>query len=613
MGAGEMIFDRFDTAYRFPSGAVPEDTEVRFTLRLPRRMGVSAAYAEVGADGESPSRTLCKWISLDGGDDLYEVTVKFGHPGLYWYSFITVSDKDVLRVCEKGGGEELKPAYDSYVPFQLTVYKKDFTTPQWLKSGVMYQIFPDRFFSVGRACAPDRGRRLHEGWFEEPDYDNDPMKITNSDFFGGNLRGITEKLPYLASLGVTVIYLNPIFESYSNHRYDTGDYDRIDPMLGTDADFSELCGKAREKGIRIILDGVFSHTGADSRYFNKFGNYPEPGAYQSKNSKYFSWYEFQRYPDRYTCWWGVWSLPCINETDPGFLEYITGQNGIARKYIRLGASGWRLDVADELPDGFLDAFRKAVKEENPDAAVIGEVWEDASNKISYSRRRRYLLGDQLDSVMNYPFRQAVLDFAGNGDSRLFKDRVTSICEHYPSCVLQGLMNMLSTHDTPRAMTVLAGEPWAGKDRRWQHDTGIPPEKFGWGIRLLKFASALQYTLPGIPSLYYGDEAGMQGYGDPFNRCTFPWGKENKELTKWFKILGKLRGAGGWTSAPLKILYENSGAIAYSRGELTVAANGGSEPADVLDIRLEPKEAAVLLSGREYCRTAREYESGNRHN
>ena len=389
--------------------------------------------------------------------------------------------------------------------------------------------------------------------------------MLNNDYFCGDLRGIEQKLDYLKSLGVTCVYLNPIFEAQSNHRYDTADYEKIDPLLGTEKDFCSLCHSAEKLGIKIILDGVFSHTGDDSKYFNRYSRYDSLGAYQSKSSPYFGWSKFNESPDDYESWWGIKILPEVIEENPDFIDYITGSNGIARKWLRLGAAGWRLDVADELPDEFLDSFRKAVKEEKTDALVLGEVWEDASNKSSYGKLRRYLLGDQLDSVMNYPFANAVIDFVREANAELFASRVMSIVENYPKEVLDVLMNHISTHDTMRAITALAGESCSFRDRKWQSTHSLDEKDYAYGVRLLKAASAIQFALPGVPTVYYGDEAGMQGYKDPFNRRCYPWGKENPELIEWYKTLGKVRAENPvFQDGRFEILSSVAGCVAFSR-------------------------------------------------
>ena len=262
---------------------------------------------------------------------------------------------------------------------------------------------------------PFPDRTIREDWGGQPYWrPNERGEVTNSDYFGGTLRGIEEKLPYLKSLHVTCLYLNPIFEAHSNHRYNTADYTKIDPVLGTEEDFQSLCAAAGRLGIRVMLDGVFSHTGSDSVYFNRQGRYPQPGAYQSQQSPYFSWYHFISWPEKYHSWWGFETLPEVEETDNNYNKYINGRQGVVRKWLKKGASGWRLDVADELPDSFLDQLTEAAKEEKPDAVVLGEVWEDATTKESYGSRRRYLLGRQLDSVMNYPFRNAVFGIFHRG-------------------------------------------------------------------------------------------------------------------------------------------------------------------------------------------------------
>ena len=306
-------------------------------------------------------------------------------------------------------------------------------------------------------------RVLHENWSDIPEYrPNEQGEILNNDFFGGTLRGIASKLDYLESLHVRTIYLNPIFQAYSNHRYDTGDYKRIDPMLGTEEDFRALCAQAAARGMRVILDGVFNHTGYDSRYFNGSGRYNSLGAHQSKDSPYYGWFDFKRWPDEYGSWWGIYTLPQVNEMNEDYLRYIIeDEDSVIRRWLRLGASGWRLDVADELPDAFIRHLTAAAKREKPDALVLGEVWEDASNKISYSERRAYFHGGELDSVMNYPLSDAILAFLGGGTAEHFAETMECIRENYPHDVFYSLMNVVGTHDTARTLTLLgvADEEW----------------------------------------------------------------------------------------------------------------------------------------------------------
>ncbi|MCD8049083.1 MAG: glycoside hydrolase family 13 protein [Clostridia bacterium] len=465
--------------------------------------------------------------------------------GILWYSFYGKADGEEKYYGNNdrflGGAGALSSNFPAK-QFQITVYEKDFKTPDWIKNAVVYQIFPDRFFRAGET--PFHG--IERKWGEEPYHEASQFggEYLSNDFFGGTLKGIEEKLPYLADLGITAVYLNPIFKAFSNHRYDTGDYEKIDETLGTNEDFIHLCETGEKYGIRFILDGVFSHTGADSRYFNRYGSYDSIGAYQSEDSPYHSWYSFKKFPDEYDSWWGFITLPNTRELDEGYSSYIlTNRNSIIKQWLRLGASGWRLDVADELPDEFIMRLRKAAKEENPDAVVIGEVWEDASNKVSYGENRRFLLGKSLDGVMNYVFRGAVLDYLTLCDSALFVARIESMFENYPAEALYASLSLISTHDVPRALTILSDAPNVNSlDRAAQKAVTVTPEKRRLGIARLKLAVALQMTMPGAACVYYGDEAGMYGYADPFNRRTFDWDNINSELYETHKKFIALRAA-----------------------------------------------------------------------
>ncbi len=532
--------------YRSPFGAVEQDTKIHLRILVPRAEHTQKAELCVKYDYDyNWQYTNMLWCgNFDDDTEIWECDFTPKDIGLYWYGFrlstpsanryIVPSDAYRVSTIENSPGRS----------WQITCYKKGFETPKWPVGGVMYQIFPDRFNFSGREKNLSRTDfTRNTDWYALPKWQPDQNgEITNSDFFMGDLEGITQKLDYLERLGVTCIYLNPISEAYSNHRYDTGDYSKVDPILGCEEDFERLCSEAKKRGIHIINDGVFSHTGSDSVYFNRSGRYGEGGAYRDKSSPYYSWYKFNEWPDNYNSWWGFYTLPEVIETSPEFNEYINGKNGIVRKWMRSGNSGWRLDVADELPDEFIENLRLSVKDENPDALIVGEVWEDASNKESYGARRKFLLGEQLDSVMNYVFRNAILDFCRGQDAKYTMASIMSVIENYPRPVLRVLMNSLSTHDTERALTVIAGEPLNGRDRAWQANTRLSQEQRLRGVKLLKVAAAMQYTLPGFPCVYYGDEAGMEGYRDPFNRCCYPWGRENSELIEWHKKLGDLRKA-----------------------------------------------------------------------
>lgn len=540
------IFTSRDRAYRDPFGAVADKTPVHFRLCVPREWGCSAAYLRMREEGRLERFDGMFWAGMaDDEHEWWECHFAPDEPGLYWYDFVldTRDGRRLLRRLPDGSAQAVYDP-DARCEWQLTCYERGFTTPDWLVGGVMYQVFPDRFCRSGASKeGVPKDRVLHERWGEEPVWQpNEQGRILNNDYFGGDLRGIEQRLDYLAALGVTCLYINPVFEAHSNHRYDTADYEKIDPLLGSEEDFRSLARSAAQVGIRLLLDGVFSHTGADSRYFNKSHRYAEEGAYNSPSSPYYPWYHFTRWPQEYAGWWGFDTLPEVDEQNPSFDAFINGADGVVRQWLRRGASGWRLDVADELPDGFLEELRRAAKAEKPDCLVLGEVWEDASTKQSYGHRRRYLLGRQLDSVMNYPFRAAILGFLTGGRADDCLHTVYDIVEHYPPQVTRLLMNHIGTHDTERALTLLAGEATNGRGRQWQAAQRLSPEARARGLRLLRLAAALQYCLPGVPCVYYGDEAGMEGYRDPFNRGCYPWGEEDRELVRWYRKLGQFRKA-----------------------------------------------------------------------
>ena len=539
------LFQSRDTRYRSPFGAVAGGTAIFFRICLPREWRCSAARLVMTEDGGLPQPSGMFWAGMEGEDhEWWDCHYTPAHAGLYWYSFELTLGDGIARLTRCDDGSAALTRGPEVHSWQITCYEPGFQTPGWLAGGVMYQIFPDRFRASGQPKEGVPGDRLlREDWGGQPVWKPDATgTVRNNDYFGGDLKGIEEGLDRLAELGVTCLYLNPVFEAHSNHRYDTADYLAIDPLLGTEEDFRSLCRTAAQLGIRVLLDGVFSHTGADSRYFNKERRYPEEGAYNSLSSPYASWYRFQSWPREYSGWWGFPTLPEVNELAPAFLDFINGPGGVVRRWLAAGAAGWRLDVADELPDPFLEGLRQAAKAEKPDALVLGEVWEDASHKQSYGHRRRYLLGRQLDSVMNYPFREAVLGFLTGGKAADFFNRIFNVVENYPPQVTRLLMNHIGTHDTERAITVLAGEPAGGRGREWQAAHSLSPGQRQAGLRRMRLAAALQFCLPGVPCIYYGDEAGMEGYRDPFNRGCYPWGREEKGLLQWYRKLGQLRRA-----------------------------------------------------------------------
>ena len=540
------MFHSRNPIYRNPTGAVQAHTNIHFKLLVPREFRCSAARLMVGEEFTKQVKTLgLFWCGMNGEDhEWWECDFTPEQSGLYFYRFEIDTWRGTLGITSRFGGESGIDEFGAPEGecWQLTVFESQYQIPDWLSGGIMYQIFPDRFYRSGTTkYNVPQDRYLHQRWGSQPEWrPNHQGEITNSDYFGGDLEGIIQKLDYLQSLGITCIYLNPIFEAHSNHRYDTADYTKVDPLLGTKEDFKRLCKEANKRGIHIMLDGVFNHTGSDSIYFNRKGRYQTLGAYQSQESPYYDWYQFYQWPEQYACWWNFETLPNVNEDNETYNAYINGTDGVIQTWLKAGADGWRLDVADELPDLFLDDITKAAKQVKPTSMILGEVWEDASNKMAYGQRRRYLLGKQLDSVMNYPFREAIIGFLTGKNPAEMMELIMTVLEHYPPGAIHLLMNHIGTHDTERILTVLGGEPLNGRDREWQSRTKLSQEQRSRGLALLKLASLMQYTLPGIPCVYYGDEAGMEGYRDPFNRGCFPWGHEDAELVNWYRSLGKIR-------------------------------------------------------------------------
>ena len=549
------------TLYREPFGACK--TESTVTLRLFSAEKVAAVC--VISDKEFPM----EFFSEKDGGFLYECSFTLpSSPTLLFYYFRAENEGGTTYYGNNsqmlgGQGESCDRVPEKM--FQITVYDKNFSTPDRMKNSVMYQIFPDRFHR-GKDT-PVHG--IRRNWCDEPYYRREQFgeEYLSNDFFGGNFDGIIKKLPYLKELGITSLYLNPISKAFSNHRYDTGDYDIPDETLGTTEDFSALCAEAEKEGISIILDGVYSHTGADSKYFNKYGNYDSIGAYQSKDSPYFTWYSFEEYPEKYDSWWGFKTLPNVNELDKAYTDYIIeNPDSVINKWLDRGAMGFRLDVADELPDEFIALLRAELKKTNPDALLIGEVWEDASNKISYGKRREFLLGHELDSVMNYVFREALLAYLLDCDSLSFSRKLMSLIENYPPHSLYTAMNLISSHDVPRALTVLSGAPdFRTLTREEQHDYVIPPIPLHIAERRMVLAICMQMTLPGIPTIYYGDERGMTGYADPFNRCPVDWENKNETLFNQTKLLSNFRNKNDCLRTGFyKTIYEEDGILGYIR-------------------------------------------------
>ncbi|MBO4384477.1 MAG: glycoside hydrolase family 13 protein [Clostridia bacterium] len=546
--------DSRSLAFREPFGALASGEKV--TLRL---------YLS-GADAREASAVLRTWDRTEryfngsrydkDGFVVHEFTVEAPEaPAIMWYNFRVTVKGELFYAGAKDGvlrSGECKLTKEIPHDFRVTVYTRDFRAPAAFMGGIAYQVFPDRFsigayphLSSALAYHRSMGRRITEKrWNEEVDYAPRAGErfYSPSDYYLGNIRGIIDRIPYFKSLNVNILYLNPIFESPYNHRYSISDYLKIDPLLGSEEDFTELAGELHKAGIKLILDGVFSHTGDDSRYFDVRGTYGK-GAYGDKTSPYREWYDFSpRYKNGFRCWWDFETLPEVNELTPSYMDFVAT---VLEKWIRLGADGWRLDVADELPDEFIKFLRKRLKAIDPEAVLIGEVWEDAALKTDcFGRRREYLNGEELDGVMDYPFMEATVDFLmGRTDSAGIRAALGAQLEGYPGDFMRAQLGFLGSHDTFRILSVLSGSPKKDSIPREKQAKWAPsPEDAALGKKRLKQASALQFAMPFSPCIYYGDEAGLTGLADPFCRRPYPWGREDAELLAHYRMLTSVRAA-----------------------------------------------------------------------
>lgn len=547
----KIIHNSQMSGFRNIFGAVKANSELKISIHIPEIYKPTNVILRLWQDNIGETLVKMQKVDILGDDLKFQCTIAMPSKGcLLWYYFVIVNAEKTIfygNNAQNLGGEGA--VYEQQPPsFQITVYNEDAKTPDWLKSSVMYQIFPDRFYNGhkdGFVHTHKKTAVVHASWENAPCYFKDPdtKEILAYDFFGGNIAGIKAKLPYLKELGINVIYLNPIFKAESNHRYDTGDYHQIDPMLGTNEEFEDFCSYARSEGFRIILDGVFSHTGSNSKYFNRYGEYDSLGAYQSSDSPYYGWYNFHKHPNEYESWWGFETLPNVKETTPSYMDFIiSNKESVLHFWLNKGISGWRLDVVDELPPDFVQTFYRELKKSDAEAVLIGEVWEDASNKVSYSVSREYLCGQEIDSAMNYPFRKILLDFfLGYVDAAQTNRLLMSLYENYPNHNFYAMMNLIGSHDVQRALTLLGEAPYYdGMPAVKQAIYRLDESHYQLAVARLKMISLWQMTFPGVPTIYYGDEVGMQGFKDPHNRAPYPWGKEDKEIQAWYKKIIALR-------------------------------------------------------------------------
>ncbi len=575
-------------------GAFEYGAKIDIEITVLRKLGAIGTVLRICKDGYEYHDIQMTFEGSDNLCEVYSTTIDTSELcgedgfGLFYYEFLFLRGNDTLFT-DTHNNFDFTLSEKSGSKFSLLVYEKGFSTPKSFGQGVIYHIFVDRFFKGDHELPVREDAVLNPDWDGGiPQYAPNPGDpVSNNVFFGGNLWGVADKLDYLQSLGVTVIYLSPIFKAYSNHKYDTGDYLQIDEMFGGEEAFDNLIAKSRERGMKVILDGVFNHTGDDSIYFNRFKKYGEGGAYNCEESEYKKWYCFNSWPDNYESWWGIEILPKLNHCCPECRNFFVGKGGVIEKYIKKGIGGWRLDVADELSNVFLDGLRESAKRaSNGEAIIIGEVWENAVNKIAYGNRRRYFSGSQLDSVMNYPLKNAIHALCLYGDAQALYNTLTELYSSYPRIVSDKLMNLVGTHDTERIMTVL------GIDEDEEYGSNeelslrrLSSESRRRGIKLQKIASTIQYTVFGIPSVYYGDEIGLEGYHDPFCRMPFPWSKldlpEYAELLEHYRMLGQIRNTNeAFDGGDFSIMMHNENAIVYLRqkndNKILVTVNMGED-------------------------------------
>ncbi|MBQ9949893.1 MAG: glycoside hydrolase family 13 protein [Clostridia bacterium] len=542
-----IYHNSFDIRFRSPFGAAKTGSTVKLSLFTTEPVYATLIWFRDNHRMEIPM-TCTPYVLDDKSGFMHSaMLVAPNFPCLLWYSFMINTSDGTKFYCGRHGEGVLSTNID--FSYQITVYEP-FTLPDSYKNAIAYQIFPDRFAkgdekSINRGIIAHVNRGfpmyIHEDWDEEVCYLPRDFEehYTPCDFFCGDLYGIEQRIPYLKKFSVGCIYLNPIFLSPSNHRYDTADYMHVDDVLGGDEAYFSLRNAAEKAGITIMLDGVFSHTGADSIYFNKYRHFSSCGAYNSKESPYSDWYSFTRYPDEYKSWWGFTNLPETDEDNPSYREYIS-------RVINKWKCSWRLDVADELTDDFMRFFRKSAKKASENSVVIGEVWEDASDKFSKGHRRGYTDGDMLDGVMNYPLRQWIIDFLlGKISAYDFVYNVMSQRENYPDEFLRGCLNILSSHDTVRILSVLCNAP--GRDElcaQMQQKLFFSGNELTKGKKKVILSFVIQCAMIGVPCIYYGDEQGMQGMADPFCRRTFREDQSAVDFSEKVRIICETRSSHG---------------------------------------------------------------------
>ncbi|OFI47043.1 hypothetical protein BG262_01560 [Floricoccus penangensis] len=567
-----LYFNPWDEEYKVPFGANKINSTNKFNIIVETDSPVDVDFVLRSEDGfekyfpMNPSNTTKYLHTIELTD--------FDKIGVYSYFFqIREHKNDCTYLFFYGakrphtGEGQCYPHKNETSPFTLTIFDGEDKGPDWYRDAVFYQIFPDSYAKSDNEKIenPIDNVLFYGKTTDRPFYVKEPSgDIARWTYYGGTLRGIREKIPYLKDLGITALYLNPIFSASSVHRYDTADYMEIDPLLGTEKDFTDLIKELHKNNMQIVLDGVFSHVGRNSTYFNYDGRFGENvGAYRDPKSPHIDWFKFKEYPHDYESWWGIMDLPEIDKHNPVFQNYIyQADDSVVNKWTKFGVDGWRLDVADELPDSFIAGIRKTLNNYN-DKVLIGEVWEDASRKIAYEEKRKYILGNSMHSVMNYPFRSLILDFLNKDISaQTAYYQLTNLQENYPFDIFLNNFNNIGTHDTARALTML------GED-----------------TNKLYLALQMLMTLPGVPCIYYGDEALTSGGPDPDNRSFFPWENINDKVHDDFKKWIRIRKENKELSNGLLLsFYTNKsfGIIRYNNEKISVHVINASNSIDILN-------------------------------
>ena len=632
--------DSRDLLYRTPGGAVPAGTPVKLRFRTFHNdvTGVKVRIFDINTGGQQlltmqPAATNvdCYQGGLPFTCDFWEVTLHYNSPNNLWYRFIVTDGSDTdyyadnTTALDGGLGSTTDDVVDS--SYALMFYDASFSAPQWAAAASIYQIFPDRFRNGRSDNDPKTGDvryddpvlalpwgTLPEGYCRNyadgaincpwrfdttpPDWSPTKEQPRGRDYMAGDLKGVDQYLDYLKSLGVNTIYFNPIFDAASNHSYDTQDYYKIDPYFGTQKDWDNLVKHANQLGIKIVLDGVFNHLSSDSPIFDRYHHYAAIGACEDPLSQYRNWFFFHDVtPGTGTCvssagisnaatydgWFGFDSIPVINKALPAVKAYfLTNPDSVSKHWLNAGASGWRLDVSGDpsFPAGYWEKFREVTKASKSDALLISETWQKDSTLL------RMLRGDRLDTTMNYRLRDAVLGLLapGNFDSKGFADsgriiapsefaaRLESIREDYPDAAYYSLMNLLDSHDTERLRWTLT----PGQETTAEKELNVT--NVAEGKQRQRIASLIQFTVPGAPTVYYGDEVGITGDDDPDDRRTYPWadkgGTPDQEMFTHYQTLNARRSSNdALVHGDFKVLLANdaSQVVAYGRKTISQAA------------------------------------------